>query len=180
MSVAFSGVKLAERVFGNLKDHRALILGAGAVAEQVVDHLRNRGIRGLRVVNRSRRVARRCTRLSIAVVRRRLGGVGRGGVGCRGRWARGVPTGSARRRDRARVGCRRLRGVAERMRRVRRGGRPGFCSTICGRPGRVARRCPDVRVCEPFPCTARGSWSVGRRGVGCRRAATPDTAESTG
>ena len=54
MSVAFSGVKLAERVFGNLKDHRALIVGAGAVAEQVVDHLRNRGIRGLRVVNRSR------------------------------------------------------------------------------------------------------------------------------
>jgi glutamyl-tRNA reductase len=54
MSVAFSGVKLAERVFGNLKDHRALILGAGVVAEQVVDHLRNRGIRGLRVVNRSR------------------------------------------------------------------------------------------------------------------------------
>jgi glutamyl-tRNA reductase len=54
MSVAFAGVKLAERVFGRLDGHRALIVGAGAVAEQVVDHLRNRGIGGVVVVNRSR------------------------------------------------------------------------------------------------------------------------------
>jgi glutamyl-tRNA reductase len=53
MSVALAGVKLAERVFGNLKGHSALILGAGAVAEQVVEHLRARGIGNLRVVNRS-------------------------------------------------------------------------------------------------------------------------------
>jgi len=53
MSVALAGVKLAERVFGNLKGNAALILGAGAVAEQVVEHLRNRGIGSLRVVNRS-------------------------------------------------------------------------------------------------------------------------------
>jgi glutamyl-tRNA reductase len=53
MSVAFAGVKLAERVFGNLKGHSALIVGAGGVAEQVVEHLRNRGIGNLRVVNRS-------------------------------------------------------------------------------------------------------------------------------
>ena len=53
MSVALAGVKLAERVFGNLKGHSALIVGAGAVAEQVVEHLRNRGIGSLRVVNRS-------------------------------------------------------------------------------------------------------------------------------
>jgi glutamyl-tRNA reductase len=53
MSVAFAGVKLAERVFGKLQGHSALIIGAGAVAEQVVDHLRHRGISGLRVVNRS-------------------------------------------------------------------------------------------------------------------------------
>jgi glutamyl-tRNA reductase len=53
MSVAFAGVKLAERVFGRLEGHTALMIGAGAVAEQVVDHLRNRGIGGLRVVNRS-------------------------------------------------------------------------------------------------------------------------------
>ncbi|MGH9774925.1 MAG: glutamyl-tRNA reductase [Candidatus Acidiferrales bacterium] len=54
MSVAFAGVKLAERVFGKLKDHCALILGAGSVAEQVVEHLQNRGVRRLIVVNRSR------------------------------------------------------------------------------------------------------------------------------
>ncbi len=53
MSVALAGVKLAERVFGDLKGHAALIVGAGAVAEQVVEHLRNRGIGSLRVVNRS-------------------------------------------------------------------------------------------------------------------------------
>ncbi len=53
MSVAFAGVKLAERVFGNLKGRAALIVGAGAVAEQVVEHLRNRGIGRLHVVNRS-------------------------------------------------------------------------------------------------------------------------------
>jgi len=53
MSVALAGVKLAERVFGNLKGHSALIVGAGAVAEQVVEHLQNRGIGKVRVVNRS-------------------------------------------------------------------------------------------------------------------------------
>jgi glutamyl-tRNA reductase len=52
MSVALAGVKLAERVFGNLKGHAALIVGAGGVAEQVVEHLRNRGIGSLRVANR--------------------------------------------------------------------------------------------------------------------------------
>jgi glutamyl-tRNA reductase len=53
MSVALAGVKLAERVFGSLKGHSALILGAGAVAEQVVEHMQNRGVKDLRVVNRS-------------------------------------------------------------------------------------------------------------------------------
>ncbi|MFY9691285.1 MAG: glutamyl-tRNA reductase [Candidatus Acidiferrales bacterium] len=53
MSVALAGVKLAERVFGNLKGRAALVVGAGAVAEQVVEHLRNRGIGELRVANRS-------------------------------------------------------------------------------------------------------------------------------
>ena len=42
MSVAWAGVKLAERVFGDLEGHEAIIVGAGAVAEQVVEHLRNR------------------------------------------------------------------------------------------------------------------------------------------
>lgn len=62
MSVALAGVKLAERVFGNLKGRAALIVGAGGVAEQVVEHLRNRGIGTLRVVNRSRERAEELAR----------------------------------------------------------------------------------------------------------------------
>ena len=53
MSVALAGVRLAEQVFSDLRGHTALILGAGAVAEQAVEHLRNRGIGSLRVANRS-------------------------------------------------------------------------------------------------------------------------------
>ncbi len=53
MSVSLAGVKLAEQVFGSLKGRSALILGAGEVAEQVIEHLRDRGIGSLRVVNRS-------------------------------------------------------------------------------------------------------------------------------
>jgi glutamyl-tRNA reductase len=54
MSVAFAGVKLAERIFGSLRSHSALILGAGSMGEQVVAHLRDRGIARLGVANRSR------------------------------------------------------------------------------------------------------------------------------
>src|SRR5580693_9943767 len=53
VSVAFSGVKLAERIFGKLNSHRALIVGAGATSEQVVRHLCDRGIKKLRVLNRT-------------------------------------------------------------------------------------------------------------------------------
>lgn len=53
VSVALAGVKLAERIFGDLDGHRALIIGAGTVAEQVVESLRARGIEELELVNRS-------------------------------------------------------------------------------------------------------------------------------
>jgi glutamyl-tRNA reductase len=53
MSVASAGVKLAESVFGDLKGHSALIIGAGAAAEQVIGCLRQRGIGEMRIVNRS-------------------------------------------------------------------------------------------------------------------------------
>jgi glutamyl-tRNA reductase len=53
VSVAFAGVKLAERIFGKMNNHRALIIGAGATSEQVVRHLCDRGIKQLRVVNRT-------------------------------------------------------------------------------------------------------------------------------
>ena len=53
MSVAFAGVKLAERIFGHLENHAALIVGAGAVGEQVVEHMQRRGISRIVVANRS-------------------------------------------------------------------------------------------------------------------------------
>jgi glutamyl-tRNA reductase len=53
VSVAFAGVKLAERIFGKLNQHCALIVGAGDTSEQVVRHLCDRGIKKLRVLNRT-------------------------------------------------------------------------------------------------------------------------------
>jgi glutamyl-tRNA reductase len=53
MSVASAGVKLAERIFGKLNEHSALVLGAGAISEQVVAQLRDRGVAHLFVMNRS-------------------------------------------------------------------------------------------------------------------------------
>ena len=54
MSVASAGVKLAERIFGKLNERTALVLGAGAISEQVVSQLHDRGIAHLFVMNRSR------------------------------------------------------------------------------------------------------------------------------
>ncbi len=53
MSVASAGVKLAERIFGKLNGHSALVLGAGTISEQVMMQLRDRGIAQLLVMNRS-------------------------------------------------------------------------------------------------------------------------------
>jgi glutamyl-tRNA reductase len=54
ISVAAAGVKLAERIFGKLAGRSALVLGAGAVSEQVVSTLRDRGVADVMVMNRSR------------------------------------------------------------------------------------------------------------------------------
>jgi glutamyl-tRNA reductase len=54
MSVASAGVKLAERIFGKMKERSALVLGAGTISEQVVNQLRDRGIERLFIMNRSR------------------------------------------------------------------------------------------------------------------------------
>lgn len=54
MSVAAAGVKLAERIFGKLAGHTALVIGAGTVSEQVVSTLRDRGVTDLYIMNRSR------------------------------------------------------------------------------------------------------------------------------
>ncbi len=52
MSAASAGVKLAERVFGNLEGHSALVVGAGEAAQQAVEQLRQRGIRKLWIASR--------------------------------------------------------------------------------------------------------------------------------
>src|SRR5262249_2534586 len=54
MSVASAGVKLAERIFGKLRERTALVLGAGTISEQVVAQLRDRNIAHLYGMNRSR------------------------------------------------------------------------------------------------------------------------------
>jgi glutamyl-tRNA reductase len=53
VSVAAAGVKLAERIFGKIKERAALVVGAGQVGEQVISQLRDRGIKQLLVMNRS-------------------------------------------------------------------------------------------------------------------------------
>jgi len=54
MGVASAGMKLAERIFGKLQDRSALVLGAGTISEQVVSQLRDRKIKHLYLMNRSR------------------------------------------------------------------------------------------------------------------------------
>lgn len=53
MSAAFAAVKLAEQIFGKLREHCGLILGAGAMGEQLAEHLRDRGMARIYVANRS-------------------------------------------------------------------------------------------------------------------------------
>ena len=57
MGVASAGMKLAERIFGKLQDRSALVLGAGTISEQVVSQLRDRKIKHLYLMNRSREKA---------------------------------------------------------------------------------------------------------------------------
>src|SRR6516162_2516600 len=54
MGVASAGMKLAERIFGKLQDRSALVLGAGTISEQVISQLRDRKIKHLYLMNRSR------------------------------------------------------------------------------------------------------------------------------
>ena len=57
MGVASAGMKLAERIFGKLQERSALVLGAGTISEQVVSQLRDRRIKHLYLMNRSREKA---------------------------------------------------------------------------------------------------------------------------
>lgn len=53
ISVPHVAVKLAEEVFGTLAGRRALVLGAGETSELVVKHLKAKGVRDLRIANRT-------------------------------------------------------------------------------------------------------------------------------
>ena len=53
LSVPRVAVKLAEEVFGTLRGRRALVLGAGEMSELVIKHLKNSGVRELRIANRT-------------------------------------------------------------------------------------------------------------------------------
>ncbi len=53
VSVAAAAVKLAEHIFGNLHRHKALVLGAGTVSQQVAENLRARDIGNLGIISRS-------------------------------------------------------------------------------------------------------------------------------
>jgi glutamyl-tRNA reductase len=54
MGVSSAGMKLAERIFGKLQERSALVLGAGTISEQVISQLRERKIKKLYLMNRSR------------------------------------------------------------------------------------------------------------------------------
>ncbi len=58
MSVSLAGVKLAEGILSSLNDRRVLILGAGATSEKVLRHLCDRGMRQIRILNRTAENAR--------------------------------------------------------------------------------------------------------------------------
>ena len=61
-----AGVDLAERSVGALSDRRVLVVGAGLMGGLAVDHLQSRGVRDLRVVNRSAERAERLASRSSA------------------------------------------------------------------------------------------------------------------
>lgn len=53
VSVAYAAVALAERIFSDLSQLNALLIGAGRTIELVLRHLRGRGIRNIVVANRT-------------------------------------------------------------------------------------------------------------------------------
>jgi glutamyl-tRNA reductase len=54
VSVSYAAVQLAREIFGTLKDKRALVIGAGEMAESAARHLRRAGVAEILVTNRTR------------------------------------------------------------------------------------------------------------------------------
>lgn len=53
VSVAFAAVSLSKRIFANLSEHTALLIGAGETTELVAQHLCNQGVKNIIVANRT-------------------------------------------------------------------------------------------------------------------------------
>lgn len=53
VSVAYAAVRLAQQIFGNLSDSRALLIGAGEMIELTVKHLHNNGLEKMIIANRT-------------------------------------------------------------------------------------------------------------------------------
>jgi len=53
VSVSFAAVELAKKILGNLEDKRAMLIGAGEMAELAARHLVNQGVREILVTNRT-------------------------------------------------------------------------------------------------------------------------------
>ena len=54
VSVSYAAVELAREIFGSLEGKRALVIGAGKMAESAVRHLRGAGVSEILVTNRTR------------------------------------------------------------------------------------------------------------------------------
>jgi glutamyl-tRNA reductase len=53
VSISYAAVELAKKIFGNLKNKRAMLVGAGEMAELAAQHLMNQGIAEVIVANRT-------------------------------------------------------------------------------------------------------------------------------
>lgn len=53
VSISYAAVQLAKKIFGNLKDKRVLLVGAGEMAELAAEHLVGQGVQEVVVVNRT-------------------------------------------------------------------------------------------------------------------------------
>jgi len=53
VSVSYAAVELARKIFGDLKDKRVLLVGAGEMAELAAEHFLRQGVRRMTVANRT-------------------------------------------------------------------------------------------------------------------------------
>jgi glutamyl-tRNA reductase len=57
VSISYAAVELAKKIFGDMSDNRAMLIGAGEMAELAATHLMNAGISEIMVANRTFRRA---------------------------------------------------------------------------------------------------------------------------